>query len=130
MEYKSKFNGEQADALLDLVGQGGGGSEGGSSWKYYDASKAPSQMMTALLSMATSIKGYAAGTQNIIIMSSNAADLMDSIIAICFCLDAPWKDNLATEVSTLGEILESQGLFEQFAQMGLTEISKEEFYTL
>ena len=119
------------DALLTLVEQGGsGGNGGGSELRYFSCdSNAP------VFELLTKISALGKDKSNIIPVSAFSDNAKNSIVAFAI---SPYMEIISLEfnapsATSIDAILASMAggdWVNAFAQMGVNEITKEQFYTI
>lgn len=123
MGYKSKFTGEQIDALLEKAGEGNGGGSA-SSWRYFDVSKLDSSMKPMVLPFIVKVPA-----DNRIAPASAIGDWAN--ITAFGVDDSPKLYTTTTGLASWSQMMATEGLTpEVMAQVGIVEITEEEFYTL
>jgi hypothetical protein len=105
-----------------------GSSEGGSAWKYYDCSNAQDQKFM-LGSLFHLVKGLNNSDQSMIATTFLLSGVK-TIVACAVDFSAPIKDANSDSIITMEEYYVQQEIVELFSEMGIIEITKEEFYTL
>ena len=122
MGYRSKFTGEQIDALLEKAGQGGGGSA--SSWRYFDISKLDNSMKPMLLPFIVKVPA-----DNRILPASAIGDWAN--ITAFGVDDSPKLYTPTTGITSWSQMMAVEGLTpEVMAQVGIAEITEAEFYAI
>ena len=109
---------------------GGGGESGGSDWHYFDISNAAALSdKSALYEFgALVVKLSMEGNTLVGAASMGTVSSLDNCVA--FGLDMSQKSNMGGEMLTYKEMYAMAGLDSFFSQIGIVEITKEEFYTL
>lgn len=111
-----------------------GGTGGGSSWKYYDISAFGDSIQQAapmIIGLFHIMK--CGGTHEGIYpcgVEISSSGLMNSMVATGVDMSAPIYAAEYERIMTMEEYLSESSLWAQCFQMGMVEITKEEFYTL
>lgn len=133
--YKSKLTGEQQDALLDLVAQGGSGGSGGGSWLYLDFSATGMYLSSDILSslsmqfMLVKVKrsdGIIVIGNVFWIITNIETEHYSSCQIMALGVDESLEFVNGESRVTLGEFYKLMG--DPYAQM--PRLTKEEFYSL
>lgn len=131
MGYKSKFTGEQIDALLEKAGQGGGGSA--SAVEYLDVSGIDSMVTFALLQFALARKCIVPNNNTIVgpapLISAIVGDTVVEDIAVCIDLNAKTNGLDGVTLVTAKEAILATGITEE-ALTSLPRLTEEEFYNI
>lgn len=143
MGYKSKFTGEQIDALLDLVGEGGGnGSGSASTVEYLDLSGVDDQVKGAMVMFANALnleitEGGMTGMKTAGMPYAFFALSMDTTfnltwvkaVSIDFTAKAKQKMGDDEMDMTVGEMLPMMGLSQDIID-AIPRLTEEEFYNI
>ena len=115
-----KYN---TDVIRVPEGQGGG-SEGGSSWRYYDASALDAASKGACVEVGMIVKT----SDGAIMPIGTLAASKEFALIVAFSIDEKVNVSVDGQIVPVSVIWESYEPL--FLQMGVIEITKEEFYTL
>ena len=110
----------------------GGGTDGGSirsSWRYFDVSKMVEEDKEQIVSMFALIIRAMSVTNDVICPPKTPdIDLMKTL-AFGFDSSMPYRNKYMEEINTIGELYAMAGGDEVFNELGIIEISEEEFLT-
>lgn len=109
-----------------------GGTDGGSirsSWRYFDVSKMPEEDKVQIVAMfALIIRVRMQANDAICPPKTQDADLMKTL-AFGFDSSMPYRNKYMEGINTIGELYAMAGGDEVFNELGIIEITEEEFLT-
>lgn len=109
---------------INVAGSGEGGSEGGSTWRYYDASALDAASKGACVEVGMIVKT----SDGAIMPIGTLAATKEFALIVAFSIDEKVNIRFDGQIVPFSVIWESYEPL--FLQMGVIEITKEEFYTL
>ena len=118
------------DFSKEIASIEGGGSGGGGEWVYYDVRNINEEDKPSIVGMFAQIISAKVVT-NYVICPPNTPDVnLTTTLAFGFDKSAPYRNKYMEGINTLGELYAASGGDEIFNEIGITEITKEQFYSL
>ena len=100
------------------------------SWMFFDVSKADEQSKVGVVQMFAQIIRAIVYTNDVICPPATQDIDFTKTVAFGFDKSMPYRNKYMEGVNTIGELYVAAGGDELFNEIGITKITKEEFYSL